>query len=376
MAGTTQYFGVTYPTSTDYVKDGATAIEAVADGFDAAVAIPTYNTQTGTSYTFALLDAAKVVTSNNASAVTFTIPPQADVVWTTGATLTVANYGAGAVTIAGGSGVTVTNAATTIAQYTSAKLIRTTSNAWTLIPFAGGGANYGTATGGSSSSITDGGISYTLLTFTSSGTLTVTKAGLFDVLIQAASGAGGSTTTTLHSSGGAGGGSVTISTIYLSANQTITLGAGGVAASGANGTTGGKTSLGSILYGIPGAGGPSRSSVVKDGGCGAGTSNGNSPDGLFTAGVGFVGGNGGVSTQDAANGGAGGGAGGNASGTTAGVGITSTFTGSSVTYGTGGGTSGGTAGDANGSGGSGRNNTSSGLGGAGSNAKVFVRFKA
>jgi hypothetical protein len=238
-----------------------------------------------------------------------------------------------------------------------------------------GGAQYGVATGGTATSITDGGVAYTLLTFTASGTLTVTKAGLFDVLIQAASGAGGSTTTTLHSSGGAGGGSVTIATVYLDANQTITLGAGGVAVSGAPGTTGGKTSLGSILYGIPGAGGPSRSAVVKDGGCGAGTSNGNDAFGNFTAGVGFVGGNGGVSTQDAANGGAGGGAGGNASGTTAGVGITSTFTGSSVTYGTGGGVSGGTAGNANGSGGSGRNNASSGLGGAGSNAKVFVRFK-
>lgn len=376
MAGTTQYFGVTYPTSTDYVKDGATAIEAVADGFDAAVAIPVYNTQTGTSYTFVLLDAAKVVTSNNASAVTFTVPPQTSVAWEASTTLTVANYGAGAVTIAGGAGVTITNA-TAIAQYTSAKLIRTASNAWTLIPFAGGGANYGTATGGSSSSITDGGINYTLLTFTTSGTLTVTKAGLFDVLIQSASGAGGSTGTTLHSSGGGGGGSVTIATVYLSANQTITLGAGGVAVSSFTGTTGGKTSLGSILVGAAGGGGAGRSAMPLAGGCGGGGSNGNDLAGpAFTTALGLVGGNGGVSTQDAANGGAGGGAGGNASGTTAGVGITSTFTGSSVTYGTGGGTSGGTAGDANGSGGSGRNNSSSGLGGAGSNAKVFVRFKA
>lgn len=375
MAGTTQYFGVTYPTSTDYVKDGATAIEAVADGFDAAVAIPVYNTQTGTSYTFVLLDAAKVVTSNNASAVTFTVPPQASVVWEANTTLTVANYGAGALTIAGGAGVTITNA-TAIAQYTSAKLIRTASNAWTLIPFVGG-ASYGTATGGSSSSITDGGISYTLLTFTSSGTLTVTKAGLFDVLIQAASGAGGSTTTTLHSSGGGGGGSVTIATVYLDANQTITLGAGGVAASGASGTMGGKTTFGSILTGAAGSGGASRSAPPQNGGCAGGTSNGNdAAGGVFTTPLGVVGGNGGISTQDAANGGAGGGAGGNATTSTPGAGITSTFTGTSTTYGAGGGTSGGTAGNANGSGGSGRNNASSGLGGAGSNAKVFVRFKA
>jgi len=34
MAGTTTNFGITYPTSTDLVKDGATAIQTVATGFD------------------------------------------------------------------------------------------------------------------------------------------------------------------------------------------------------------------------------------------------------------------------------------------------------------------------------------------------------
>lgn len=34
MAGTTTNFGITYPTSTDLVKDGATAIQTVAQGFD------------------------------------------------------------------------------------------------------------------------------------------------------------------------------------------------------------------------------------------------------------------------------------------------------------------------------------------------------
>lgn len=138
MAGTTQYYGVTYPTSTDYVTNGAVAIEAVADGFDAALAIPTYNAQTGTSYTFVLLDAAKTVTASNAAASTYTIPPQASVVWTTGATLKVINLGAGVVTFAGGVGVTVTNTAQTLAQYQSALLIRTGSNAWTVTLDSGG----------------------------------------------------------------------------------------------------------------------------------------------------------------------------------------------------------------------------------------------
>lgn len=138
MAGTTTYYGISYPTNTDYVKDGATAMQTIADGFDSAVAIPTYNNQTGTSYTFVLADAGKTVTSNNASAVTFTIPPQASVAWANNTTLTVRNLGAGVVTIAGGSGVTVTNTAQTVAQYGEVKLIRTASNAWTVVPASGG----------------------------------------------------------------------------------------------------------------------------------------------------------------------------------------------------------------------------------------------
>jgi len=52
MSGTTTYFGVTYPTSTDYVKDGATAIQTVATGLASAVYNPTYKAQTGARYTF------------------------------------------------------------------------------------------------------------------------------------------------------------------------------------------------------------------------------------------------------------------------------------------------------------------------------------
>lgn len=157
MAGTTTYYGISYPTATDYVKDGATAMQTIADGFDSAVAIPNYNNQTGTSYTFVLADAGKTVTSNNASAVTFTIPPQASVAWANNTTLTVRNLGAGVVTIAGGSGVTVTNTAQTVAQYGSVRIIRTASNAWTVVP-ASGGANgltlISTATGSAASAIT------------------------------------------------------------------------------------------------------------------------------------------------------------------------------------------------------------------------------
>lgn len=137
MAGTTTYFGISYPTSTDLVKDGALNMQTIATGFDSAVAIPTYNNQTGTTYTFALTDIGKTVIANNASASTYTIPPTASVVWPTNASIPLVNLGTGVVTIAAGAGVTVTNTALTLAQYQSANLIRTALNAWTVVPSSG-----------------------------------------------------------------------------------------------------------------------------------------------------------------------------------------------------------------------------------------------
>ena len=137
MSGNTTYLGIQYPSSSDYVKDGATAIQTVATGFDSAVAIPTYNAQTGTTYTFALTDIGKTVTASNAAASTYTIPPQSSVTWVANTTLNVTNLGAGVVTFAGGVGVTVTNTANTLSQYQSAQLIRTGSNAWTVVPTSG-----------------------------------------------------------------------------------------------------------------------------------------------------------------------------------------------------------------------------------------------
>jgi hypothetical protein len=137
MAGTTNFYGISYPTSTDYVKDGAVAIQTVATGFDSAVAIPTYNAQTGTSYTFVLSDTGKTVTASNAASSTYTIPPTASVAWTANTTLRVLNLGAGTVTFAAGAGVTVTNTVQTLTQYQSANLVRTGLNAWTVTPDSG-----------------------------------------------------------------------------------------------------------------------------------------------------------------------------------------------------------------------------------------------
>ena len=107
--------------------------------------IPTYNAQTGTTYTFVLADVGKTVTASNASPQTYTIPPQSSVTWLAGTTLNVLNLGAGTVTFAAGAGVTVTNAVQTLTQYQSARLVRTASDAWTVTPDSGGAGGGGAA---------------------------------------------------------------------------------------------------------------------------------------------------------------------------------------------------------------------------------------
>ena len=145
---------------------------------------------------------------------------------------------------------------------------------------------YGVATGGTSSSITVGGVNYTLLTFTATGTLTNTKAGLFDILIYGAGGGGGKGDVTGYGGGGGGAGGYTVQTVYLSANQTITIGSGGAGATsnGAAGTRGSFTNIGAPLISILGGMGGAGTGNVNTGGIGAcGGGGGLDP----TAGVGF-----------------------------------------------------------------------------------------
>ena len=98
------------------------------------------NAQSGTSYTFALTDANNTfVTLSNASANTATIPPNSSVAYPVGTVLNVAQTGAGQVTFAAGSGVTiVSNGATAAApklrvQYSGAGAIQTAANTWLVL---------------------------------------------------------------------------------------------------------------------------------------------------------------------------------------------------------------------------------------------------
>lgn len=100
----------------------------------------TINAQTGTTYTFALADASNaggfpLVTGSNASAETFTVPPQSSVTWLAGAQIDVCQLGAGKLTIAQGAGVTINSKSSNKAigaQYVCVTLVRTASDVWLL----------------------------------------------------------------------------------------------------------------------------------------------------------------------------------------------------------------------------------------------------
>jgi hypothetical protein len=113
-------------------------LDAVAAAANLGVGPTTsINTQTGTAYTFALSDAAtisSVVTFDNASPVTVTVPPNVDVAFPTGSKLDIVGLGAGLVTVAAGAGVTV-NASPTLglrAQYSRAELLKIGPDVWLL----------------------------------------------------------------------------------------------------------------------------------------------------------------------------------------------------------------------------------------------------
>jgi len=213
---------------------------------------------------------------------------------------------------------------------------------------------YGSATGGTALATPPSG--YAGLAFTADGTLTVTKAGLFDVFACAGGGAGGTINQSAQASGGGGAGGVLQTTIYLAATtHQVTIGAGGAARTNANGGAGNNglaTSIGSLLV-VPGGGGGNGNGVGAEptlAGVGGSGGGGGAQDRNFgpTKALGIVGlgNNGGEGTAGNLGNGAGGGGGqsavgGNGSGSVGGAGGAgidiATFTGNASTFKAGGG---------------------------------------
>jgi hypothetical protein len=92
------------------------------------------NTQTGTAYTLALLDAGKLVTLSNAAAVTLTIPSNAAAAFRVGTVINLLSLGAGLVTVAitGDSLVSKGALVKLTAQYSAASLVKTAATSWVL----------------------------------------------------------------------------------------------------------------------------------------------------------------------------------------------------------------------------------------------------
>jgi len=101
-----------------------------------ATAMVAINAQTGTSYTTVLGDDGKLITADNASAITLTIPPNGTVAYGIGTQINIMQLGAGQVTITPGAAVTIRSAGSklkTSAQYAAATCVKIASDTWVAV---------------------------------------------------------------------------------------------------------------------------------------------------------------------------------------------------------------------------------------------------
>ena len=138
---TTTILGIDLPDDTDLVKDGASAIRTVGNGFDNALAKLTLNAQTAT-YTVVLTDNRnKLVTMNVATANDFLIPTNASVAFPIGSVINVIQIGAGKTTIEavtpGTTTISSTGATATApelrAQFSAASCIKVATDTWYVV---------------------------------------------------------------------------------------------------------------------------------------------------------------------------------------------------------------------------------------------------
>ena len=96
-------------------------------------------TDTSTGYTTVLSDNGKLITLSNAGAITATIPPNSSVAYPVGAQINMVQLGAGQVTVAGASGVTVVSTGATAAspvtraQYSTLTAVQTSTDNWLVM---------------------------------------------------------------------------------------------------------------------------------------------------------------------------------------------------------------------------------------------------
>lgn len=95
-----------------------------------------FDAETGTTYTLVAANLNQLVTLNNASPITLTVPPS---VFSAGDVINIAQIGAGQVTLAQGAGVTINSTGATAtapklrARYSAASIICTASNTFLVV---------------------------------------------------------------------------------------------------------------------------------------------------------------------------------------------------------------------------------------------------
>lgn len=138
-----------YYTGAAWVASGATGdIEGITTGTDSGLSGGVtsgtavlrlkleFDAETGTTYTLVAGNLNQLVTLNNASPITLTVPPS---VFSAGDVINIAQIGAGQVTLAQGAGVTINSTGATAtapklrATYSAASIICTASNTFLVV---------------------------------------------------------------------------------------------------------------------------------------------------------------------------------------------------------------------------------------------------
>jgi hypothetical protein len=95
--------------------------------------VQSINAQVGTTYTLAAADAGKLVTLNNGSAITLTVPTNAVTPFAIGTTIDLAQLGAGQVTVSSSATLRSTPGAKLRAQFSGASLVKIATDEWLLV---------------------------------------------------------------------------------------------------------------------------------------------------------------------------------------------------------------------------------------------------
>ena len=138
-----------YYTGSAWAASGATGdIEGITTGTDSGLSGGVtsgtavlrlkleFDAETGTTYTLVAGNLNQLVTLNNASSITLTVPPS---VFSAGDVINIAQIGAGQVTLAQGAGVTITSTGATSSapklrvRYSAASIICTASNTFLVV---------------------------------------------------------------------------------------------------------------------------------------------------------------------------------------------------------------------------------------------------